>query len=100
VTVQALGLGSLLVSDIHDGFSGAVEAAEALFASNPSYDQVRVTRGRGVRHFARPNVTTHTGVRVMLLRAAMKAHARRTIRRATRPQASRAAVRSPRSYGV
>ena len=36
---QALGLGSLLVSDIHDVYYGAVEEAEQLFASNPSYHQ-------------------------------------------------------------
>jgi hypothetical protein len=44
---QALGLGSLLVADIHDGYMGAVEEAEQLFASNPSYHQVDSGQGRG-----------------------------------------------------
>jgi alpha-L-arabinofuranosidase len=36
---QALGLGDHVVTDIHVGAGGGIEAAEALFASNPAYSQ-------------------------------------------------------------
>ncbi len=37
--LEALNLGSNIETDIHVGATGGMEAAEALFASNPSFDQ-------------------------------------------------------------
>ena len=37
--LEALNLGSNIETDIHVGASGGIEVADALFASNPSFDQ-------------------------------------------------------------